>query len=62
MLFHEIIFHEKAFPKRFFHKMQVNHDEEKSSKPQLLIMFVGRIVRQELLDISADYLTNNKGV
>ena len=37
-----------------FHKMQENHDEEKSSKPRLLILSVRRIERQELLDISAD--------
>ena len=42
--------------------MQENHDEDKSSKPRLLIIFVGRIGSKELIDISADYLTNNTGV
>ena len=37
-----------------FHKMQEKHDEDKASKPRLLILFVGHIARQELLDISAD--------
>ena len=49
MLFHEIIFN-----KILFHEMQENHYEEKSSEPQLLIIFVGRIVLQELLDNSAE--------
>ena len=39
--------------------MQEKHDEEKSIKPRLLIIFVVNIVRQELLDISADWLENN---
>ena len=34
--------------------MQENQNEYKGSKPQLLIIFVGYIVRQELLDISAE--------
>ena len=37
-----------------FHKMQEKHDEDKASKSRLLIIFVGRIVQQDLLDISAD--------
>ena len=31
-------------------------------KTQLLIIFVGRIVWQELHDIKLDYLTDNTGV
>ena len=38
------------------------HGEEKSSKLQSLVLFVGRIVQQELLDVSADKLMNNTGV
>ena len=53
----QIIFH-----KMLSHDMQENHDEEKTSKPWLIIIFVGGIVRQELLDISADELTNSTGV
>ena len=45
-----------------FHEMQEKHDEEKSSKPRLLILSVGRISRKELLDILLDQLTNNTGV
>ena len=46
-----------------FHEMQEKHDEEKSSNPRLLIIYVGgSIARQKLLDISAEYLTNNTGV
>ena len=41
--------------------MQKNYDEDKSSKPWLLIIFVGRIVWKELLGISAEYMTNNTG-
>ena len=41
------------------HKMQEKHDEDKASKPRLIILFVGHIGWQELLDISADYLENN---
>ena len=44
MIFHEMIFHE----------MQEKNDEDKSSKPRLLIIFVGHIIWQELLDISAE--------
>ena len=45
-----------------FHEMQEKHDEDKASKPRLLILSVGSIERKELLDISADELTNNAGV
>ena len=44
MIFHEMIFQE----------MQEKHDMEKASKPRLLIIFAGRIVWQELLDISSE--------
>ena len=37
-----------------FHEIQEKHDEEKASKPRLLILSVGRIARQELLDITMD--------
>ena len=40
--------------KMLFHKMRGNHYEDKSSKPRLLILFVERIVRQNLLDISEE--------
>ena len=40
-------FHENPF-----HEMQLKHDEDKASKPRLLVLFVGCIVRQELLDVS----------
>ena len=36
------------------HEMQESHDEEKPSKPRLIIISVGRIARQEALDISAE--------
>ena len=39
--------------KIIFHKMKEKHDEYKASEPRLLILFVGRIVLQDLLDISA---------
>ena len=39
--------------------MQEKQDEEKSMKPQLLILYVGRISLQQLLDISVEYLTKN---
>ena len=42
--------------------MQGKQDEEKSSNSRLLILFVEHIGLQELLDISADYLTNNTGI
>ena len=42
--------------------MQEKNDEEKASKPQLLILSVGCILRQELLDNSEDELMNNTGV
>ena len=34
--------------------MQGKNDEDKASKPQLPNIFVGSIVRQELLDISSE--------
>ena len=37
-----------------YHEMQEKHNEDKANKPWLLIIYVGRIVRQQLLDISAD--------
>ena len=40
--------------KMLFHEMQENHYEDKASNTQLLIIFAGRIVQQELLNISAD--------
>ena len=40
--------------KLLFHEMQEKHDEEKAGKPWLLILFVGRIGRKELLDILVD--------
>ena len=42
--------------------MQENNDGEKVRKPRLLVLSVGRIARQQLLDISLDDLTNNRGV
>ena len=66
MLFRERIFNEmistKCFQKNVFHEMYGKHDGGKVRKPGLLIIYVGRIARQQLLDISADYLTNNRGV
>ena len=50
----KIIYHERIFHEMIFHEMQENQDEEKESKPRLLILSVGRIARQELLNISAD--------
>ena len=55
-------FSTKGFSTNAFHKIQEKHDGEKARKPRLLILSVGRIARQQLLDISADYLTNNIGV
>ena len=51
-------FHENAFPRNAFHKIifreiQEKHDEEKVSKSWLIILFVGRILLEELLYISA---------
>ena len=43
-----------CFQRNAFHEMQENNDGEKSLKPGLLILSVGRIERQQLLDISAD--------
>ena len=42
------------FQEILFHKMEEKHNEYKASKPRLLIIFVGCIVCQELLDISLD--------
>ena len=50
----KILFHKKLFHEMIFHKMQEKHDEDKASKPWLLIRSVGRIARQHQLDISAD--------
>ena len=62
MRFHENDFPQKAFPQNDLHKMQEKHDEEKARNPRLLILSVGRIARQQILDISADYLKKNTGV
>ena len=48
MLYHKMLYHGIIF-----HKIQENHDEDKARKTWLLILFVVRIVRQELLEISA---------
>ena len=48
------LFHERLLHDRIFQKMQEKNDEEKSSNPRLLIVSVGGISRQEILDISAD--------
>ena len=45
-----------------FHEIQEKRNEDKVSQPWLLIIFVGRIVRQDIIDISEDYLTNKTGV
>ena len=42
--------------------MQEKYDDDKASKPWLLILYVGHIAWQEILDIPADQLTNNTGV
>ena len=52
----------KCFSLNAFHKMQEKRDGEKSRKPWLIIISVGRIALQELIDISADDLANNTGV
>ena len=39
--------------------MHENHDQGKVSKPRLLMIYVGRIARQEQLDISEDYMKNH---
>ena len=58
MAFNGMRFHENAFPQKTlqrnaFHEMQENHDGKKSKKPRLLVISVGRIARQQILDISA---------
>ena len=40
--------------KVLFQEMQEKHDEEKSSNSRLLVIFVGHIGIQDLLEISAD--------
>ena len=55
-------FRENIFHKIIFYKMQEKHDEEKASKPRLIILFVGHIIQKELLYFSAKYLTNNTGI
>ena len=62
MRFRENAFPRKAFPRNDLHEMQEKYDEEKARNPRLLILSVGRIARQQILDISADYLTKNTGV
>ena len=57
-----MLFHENAFHEIIFREMQEKHDEDKASKPRLLIIFVGHIVRKDLLDISAVCLIKNTGV
>ena len=49
MRFQKILFHEILF-----HEMHGKHDVDKASNTLLLIIFVGHIGRQELLEISAD--------
>ena len=55
-------FPRKGFQQNAFQEMQEHHDGEKVRNPWLLIISVGHIARQQLLDISAEYLTNNRGV
>ena len=62
MRFYENSFPRKAFPQNAFHEMQEKHNGEKIKESKLNILSMGRIARQQLLDISADYLTNNIGV
>ena len=50
----KIVFQEILYQEMLFHKIQENYDEEKSGKPRSLIIFVGRIIRKELLDISEE--------
>ena len=45
------IFHERIFHEMLFHKIQEKHDEDKESKPRLLIISVGSIERKHLIDI-----------
>ena len=40
--------------KMLFHEMQEKQDEEKSRKPGLLILYVGYIAWQQILDITAE--------
>ena len=53
MRFHENAFPWKAFQQNAIHELQENHDEVKAWKPRLLILSVGRIAPQHMLDISA---------
>ena len=50
--------------KMLFHEMQEKHDEDKASKPQLLILSVGRIGQQDPPDISEDcsWVENNSSL
>ena len=54
MRFHKNTFPRKAFQWNDFHEIQENHDGEKARKPRLLILSVGHIAWQHLLDISED--------
>ena len=59
MRFHEKFFSPKGFSTKCFQQnafeeMQEKYDEEKSWKPRLIILSVGRIARKQLLDISED--------
>ena len=62
MRFHKNTFPLNSFPRNASHEMQEKHDQEKERKPRLLILSVGCIARQKLLDISAYLVMNNTGV
>ena len=62
MRFHKNAFPQKYFPRIAFHEMQENQNGGKSRKPRLIIIYVGHIKPQQLLENSAEYLTNNTGV
>ena len=61
MLFHIRIFNE-MLSTEYFPQNIGKSQWGKIKESKLNILSMGRIARQQLLDISADYLTNNIGV
>ena len=59
MRFHENAFPRKAFQRNAFHEIQEKHNGKKQGNLGYSLFSVGRIARQQLLDISQEQMTNN---
>ena len=60
--FPQKVFQQNAFNKMLSIKCRTINMEKNQESLGYPFFFVGHIVRQQLLDISANYLTNNRGV